>query len=49
MLIELMPETPERQLRTQSFPYLMAASKVLGWEASWHALACVMTRRSATR
>ncbi len=38
MLVELMPETPERQLRTQAYPYLTAAAKLLGWGASWHAL-----------
>ena len=38
MLVELMPETPERQHRTQAYPHLLGAAKLLGWEASWHAL-----------
>lgn len=38
MLVELMPENPERQRRTQSYPHLLAAAKLLGWRASWHAL-----------
>ena len=38
MLVELMPENPERQRRTQAYPYLLAAAKRLGAEASWHAL-----------
>lgn len=38
MLVELMPENPERQRRTQAYPYLLAAAKLHGSEASWHAL-----------
>jgi hypothetical protein len=38
MLVELMPETPERQHRTQAYPHLLGAAKLLGWEATWQAL-----------
>lgn len=38
MLVELMPENPERQRRTQSYPHLLSAATLLGWPASWHAL-----------
>lgn len=38
MLVELMPESPERQFRTQAYPHLQAAARLLGWEVSWHAL-----------
>ena len=30
MLVELMPENPERQRRTQAYPYLLAAANRLG-------------------
>lgn len=35
LLVELMPENPERQRRAQSYPHLQAAAKRLGGEASW--------------
>lgn len=38
LLVELMPENPERQRRAQAYPFLQAAAARLGHEASWRAL-----------
>ncbi|MDD5630264.1 MAG: hypothetical protein PHU21_14450, partial [Elusimicrobia bacterium] len=38
LLIELVPQEPERQFRTAGYPWLMGLARHLGWQASWIAL-----------
>jgi hypothetical protein len=38
LLVELMPDEPERQFRTTSYPFLLALAGRLHWRASWCAL-----------
>ncbi|MCX5795142.1 MAG: hypothetical protein NTY77_06590 [Elusimicrobia bacterium] len=38
LLVELMPDEPERQFRTSSYPFLLGLARALRWRASWCAL-----------
>ncbi|MBI4677237.1 MAG: hypothetical protein HY748_06610 [Elusimicrobia bacterium] len=37
LLVELMPDEPERGARTQAFPLLMGLGRRLGWRSRWRA------------
>jgi hypothetical protein len=38
LLVELMADEPERQIRTTAYPFLSGLARLLGWQASWCAL-----------
>lgn len=38
LLVELMPEAPERQFRANAYPYLAGLAPKLGWTLRWRAL-----------
>jgi hypothetical protein len=38
LLVELVPDEPDRQFRTGAYPFLLSLARTLGWRASWCAL-----------
>ena len=38
LLIELMPDEPERQFRVVAYPWLMGLARAMGWRPAWAAL-----------
>jgi len=38
LLVELVPDEPDRQFRTCAYPFLLGLARSLGWRASWVAL-----------